>query len=107
VTDYFLTWSERELGKGFADLYLEPFLARFPDMQFGYIIELKYIPRSEFSETTLQETIIDAKVQMARYAEDERIQEVLKHVTLKTLVLVYNGWELVYREEGEEVGKST
>jgi hypothetical protein len=44
VTDYFLTWSEREMGKGFADLYLESFLVRFPDMRYGYLIELKYIP---------------------------------------------------------------
>lgn len=103
VTDYFLTWSEREMEKGFADVYLEPFLARFPDMQYGYLIELKYIPRKEFNENKLQKNIKEAKKQLKQYAEDERIQKISQNVTLKKLVLVYNGWELVYREEIEEV----
>jgi hypothetical protein len=107
VTDYFLTWSEREMKKGFADLYLEPFLARFPDMRYGYVIELKYIPRQEFSDTKLQENIKEAKQQAKQYAEDERIQKTSQNVTLKKLVLIYNGWELVHREEMETCHKNT
>lgn len=99
VTDYYLTWSERELGKGFADLYLEPFLARFPDMRYGYLIELKYITRGEFSDAALHSSIKEAKRQAMQYADDERIRKMSKQVTLKKLVLVYNGWELVHREE--------
>jgi hypothetical protein len=99
VTDYYLTWSERELGKGFADLYLEPFLARFPDMRYGYLIELKYITHGEFSDAALHSSIKEAKRQAMQYADDERIRKMSKQVTLKKLVLVYNGWELVHREE--------
>jgi len=103
VTDYFLTWSEHELDKGFADLYLEPFLARFPDMRYGYLIELKYIARGEFNESKLQEAITDATTQLKQYAGDKRLQSLPQEVTLKKLVVVYNGWELVYPEEIEEV----
>lgn len=103
VTDYFLTWSEHEMQKGFADLYLEPFLARFPDMRYGYLIELKYIARSECNESKLQEVITDATTQLKQYAGDRRLQSLPQEVTLKKLVIVYNGWELVYREEIEEV----
>ena len=39
--------SERELGKGYADLFLEPFVARYPDLPFGYVVELEYLRRSE------------------------------------------------------------
>ena len=99
VTNFFLTWSERELGKGFTDLYLEPFLARYPDMRFGYLIELKYIPRNEFSPKKLQQKVQQAEVQLRKYAGDERLRDVRQSVTLKHLVVVYNGWELVYREE--------
>jgi hypothetical protein len=99
VTNFFLTWSEREMGGGFADLYLEPFLARYPDMQFGYLMELKYIPRSEFSQARLQEKVQEAEEQLRKYARDERIRDTFRDVALKKLVLVYNGWELVYREE--------
>ncbi|HEY89474.1 MAG TPA: hypothetical protein G4N98_07050, partial [Thermoflexia bacterium] len=95
----FLTWSEREMGGGFADLYLEPFLARYPDMQFGYLIELKYIPRGAFSAEKLQAQVTAAEAQLARYADDARIQGAFQKVALKKLVLVYKGWELVYREE--------
>lgn len=99
VAHYFLTWSEKEMGGGFVDFYLEPFLVRYPDMQFGYLIELKYIARNEFSQAKLKEKITEAEQQLARYASDPRIAVVSGLVTLKKLVLVYNGWELVYREE--------
>jgi hypothetical protein len=99
VTGYFLTWSERELGKGFADLYLEPFLARFPDMRYGYLIELKYLPRGEFSDAKLDAHLKKAIAQTTQYADDAHIRETARHVTVKKLVLVYHGWELVHRGE--------
>ena len=98
VTHFFLTWSEKEMGGGFVDLYLEPFLARYPDMQSGYLIELKYIPRGEFSEARLQEKIAEAEGQLRKYADDERIAQVAGQVTLQKLVIIFKGWELVYRE---------
>lgn len=58
VTDYYLRRTEDEMGKacpelvegGFVDLYLEPFWQKYPDVRHGYLIELKYVPRSEWSE---------------------------------------------------------
>ncbi|MCP4106312.1 MAG: AAA family ATPase [Desulfobacteraceae bacterium] len=99
VTDFFLTWSEKEMGSGFADLFLEPFLARFPDMTFGYLIELKYISRGEFKDSLLQKKIRSAKEKLQQYAGDTRVAKIAEKVTLKKLVIVYKGWELVYREE--------
>jgi len=98
VTNYFLTWSERELGGGFADLYLEPFLVRYPDMQYGYLIELKYISKSAYSSALQAEQIEQASVQLAQYAGDARVAAVAPTVTLKKLILVYKGWELVHYE---------
>ncbi len=99
VSHFFLTWSEREMGNGFVDLYLEPFLARYTDMKYGYLIELKYITRGEFSQDKLQEKIEKAEHQLQQYANDVRIQAVAQQVTLKKLIVIFNGWELVYREE--------
>lgn len=99
VSHFFLTWSEKEMGGGFVDFYLEPFLARYHDMRFGYLVELKYIARNNFDQTQLQVKIAEAEAQLARYAHDPRIQRVAEQVTLKKLVLVYSGWELVYRAE--------
>jgi len=99
VTYFFIPWSEREMGGGFADIYLEPFLARYPDIQYGYLIELKYLPRSEDKEARLPALIAEAEAQLRRYLADERVQKVAARVTLKGVVLVYHGWELVYRGE--------
>lgn len=99
VTDFFLTRSEREMNKGFADIWLEPFLARFPDMKFGYLIELKYISRGEFNDALLRENIKEARRQLERYSEDERVARMPDHVAVKKLALVFNGWELAHREE--------
>ncbi len=46
VTDYYLTRTEEEMGKGFADLYLEPFWQKYKDVAHSYLIELKYLTRT-------------------------------------------------------------
>ncbi|MCX7681161.1 MAG: AAA family ATPase, partial [Anaerolineae bacterium] len=40
VTHFFTPWSEREMGGGFADIYLEPFLARYPDIRYLSLIHI-------------------------------------------------------------------
>ena len=110
VTNFFLLWSEKEMGGGpstslrtsFVDFYLEPFLARYPDMRYGYLIELEYISRTEYSEERLRKEIAEAEGQLRQYASDPRIQKVAAQVPLKKLVLVYSGWELVYCAEWTE-----
>ena len=103
VTHHFHTWSEREMGGGFVDLYLEPFIARFPNIQCGYLIELKYISQSEYDKEggkkKYKKLITDAEEQLQQYADDPRIAELDDQLTLKKLVLVYRGWELAYAEE--------
>jgi hypothetical protein len=74
VSHFFLTWSEKEMGGGpstplrasFIDFYLEPFLARYRDMRFGYLVELKYIPRDEFAPSRLNKEIDAAEGPLAR-----------------------------------------
>ncbi|MBV7329209.1 ATP-binding protein [Chloroflexi bacterium TSY] len=102
ITHFFLTWSEREMGGGFVDLYLEPFLARYTDMKFGYLIELKYISSSQYTEQKLETEISNAKKQIQLYAQDERIQKVSEQVAIKNLILVYRGWELIHQEEWKD-----
>ncbi|CAN2049193.1 AAA family ATPase [Candidatus Magnetomoraceae bacterium gMMP-13] len=99
IMDLYLTQTKQDMKKGFSDLYLEPFSAKYPDMRFAYLIELKYISRGEFSETRLKKEINQAEAQINQYAESERVLKTLGNTTLKKLVLIYKGWELVYREE--------
>lgn len=99
LTPYFRVWSEREWGGGFVDLYLAPFYARYRDMRHAYLIELKYLPRGEDSPAQRQRAIAEAEAQLARYRQDARVREALGAATLHPLVLVYSGWELIYRAE--------
>ncbi len=99
ITNYYLTWSERELGGGFADIYLEPFVLHYPDMKYGYLIELKYLPRGKYSPQRQAALVAEAEAQLQTYLHDARLDKLRGSVEIKSLVLVYNGWELVYREE--------
>jgi hypothetical protein len=101
VTDYYLTHSEAEMGKGFVDLYLEPFLEKYQQVKYSYLIELKYIKRSDFSESLLQQHIVDATQQLQQYAADSRLKKT-DGTELKLIMLIFNGWELVHCQEIEE-----
>jgi len=47
----------------------------------------------------LQEKIESAEAQLRKYAEDDRVKKFSQDVTLKKVILIYKGWELIYREE--------
>jgi len=99
VTDYYMTRTEEEMGKGFVDLYLEPFLAKYEKVKYGYLIELKYITRGDFTQELLQEKIEDAKNQLQQYATDSRVIDGNRGINLRLIMLIFNGWELVHLEE--------
>ncbi len=99
ICDYYITRTEWEAGKGYADFFLEPFLARFPDMEYGYLIELKYISRKKPSGKKLEENIEEASRQIKEYADDRLMQNKSRGYKLKKLILVYHGWELVHCSE--------
>jgi hypothetical protein len=97
LTDYFLPGTEMEMSKGFADIFLEPFWARFPDMGYGYLIELKYIKRGELTRDILEKKIAEAREQLGKYAQDDHVVKAMSKGKLKKIVLIYHGWEMVYR----------
>ncbi|MDM8523507.1 PD-(D/E)XK nuclease domain-containing protein [Desulfococcaceae bacterium HSG8] len=104
VTDYYIIRSEEEMGKGFADLYLEPFNSKYPDLKYAYLIELKYSSRGGFSEEKMKEQLTEAGRQLARYADDERVVRRSNGTTLKCISLVFSGWELKAAEEYDHSG---
>jgi hypothetical protein len=99
VTDYYITRTEEEMGKGFVDLYLEPFFSKYEKVKYGYLIELKYITRTEFTEELLQEKVFDAKNQLLQYATDPRVIKGNRGGHLRLIMLIFRGWELVHYEE--------
>ena len=104
VVGHFLIHSERELNKGYADLHLEPFLARYPDVAFGYVVELKYLKRSEaVDEGVVAGKMDEARAQLARYLADEGLRRRMPSVRHVGLAVVFHGWEMAACEAvGEE-----
>ena len=97
VADYYVFRSEAELGKGHADIALEPLVARYPHLRRGYLIELKYLKRSETLDAAgVAATAGDAKAQLARYLADERLARQFPGVRFTGLAVVFHGWELAY-----------
>ena len=99
VADYYIKQSESEMNKGFSDIFMEPFVSKFPDLKYSYLIELKYISRKDYSKTIQQEKIEDAKKQLDQYSKSEKIIKSIGTSLLKKIIIVYKGWEMDYCEE--------
>ena len=106
VTDHYVFRSEAELGKGHADIALEPLVARYPHLQRGYLIELKYLKRrgrlqrsGPADDAGVAAAAGEATAQLERYLADERLARQFPGVTFIGLVVVFHGWELVFCDE--------
>ena len=103
LADYYVFRSEAELGKGYADIALEPLIARYPHLKRGYLIELKYLKRSEHvprgesgAEARVAAAVATATAQLRRYLADERLARQFPDVRFIGLIVVFHGWELVH-----------
>ena len=102
---YFLLHSEHELNRGYADIYLEPFVAHYPDMRWGYVLELKYLKRSEsLSESTVAAKMREAVHQLRGYLADQSLQRRYPSVRHVGLAIVFHGWEMVAYEAVDDRG---
>ena len=95
VTSCFVFHTERELGGGYADICLEPLLARHPGVRHGYVIELKYLKRGEGNAAARVETAVgEASAQLRRYLADEGLAQQYPEVRFTGLAMVFHGWEM-------------
>ena len=113
-SQFFQLHSERELGKDYADLFLEPFVARYPDLPFGYVVELEYLRRSEPERMSggeeerkealsglVARRLDEAKTQLRGYLADACLAAQYPSVRFIGIALVFHGWELVARDAVE------
>jgi hypothetical protein len=105
--NYFVVHSEAEMGKGFVDLWLQPNFIVRPNMRHCYIVELKYVPRTQETEVKnsvsalVKKLKTDATDQLLKYASDSRILAAKGKTTLHLLRVIYCGWEMISCEEVE------
>ena len=72
-------------------------MARYPYLRRGYLIELKYIRRSETLDSAgVAAAAAQANAQLLRYLADERLARRFPGVRFIGLTVVFHGWELVY-----------
>jgi hypothetical protein len=99
----YLVYSEKELEKGYADLVLEPFLVQYPGLKYSYLIEIKYIkPRDKKKELTpgkIKTIKEEAQKQLNKYSLDEKFRKSIGPTTLKKLVLIFSGNQMIHHSE--------
>jgi len=88
LSPFYALLTEVERNKGFVDILLRK-APNIEDEITEGMIELKYIPRSKFTQKLLDEKIADAKKQLEQYGVQENEMGV---------IVVFNGWEMVYCE---------
>jgi len=117
LSDLYIIHAEKELGKGYADLLLEPFIARYEGIKFSFLLEIKYIKREEGKkllkkggnremtkkqfEQNINKMTIDVTEQLTRYCLDEKLKKNLERTKLIKLFLIFSGHELLYMEKLE------
>ena len=97
IADYYVFRSEAELGKGHADISLEPLIARYPQLRRGYLIELKYLSRGEAVDSgRVAAAAGAASTQLERYLTDERLARQFPEVRFTGFAVVFHGWEMAF-----------
>jgi hypothetical protein len=107
LTSLYLPVSELDAGVrdysgrgsgGYADIYLQPMLGIYPDIEHSFVLELKYLS-SKATDAELaaaHETAID---QITRYAESVNVERTAGHTKVHRLVLIWRGMDLAVAEE--------
>ncbi|HLP61199.1 MAG TPA: AAA family ATPase [Candidatus Deferrimicrobium sp.] len=100
LSDLYIIHGERELNKGFADIVLEPFLARYEGINYSYILEIKYLKSGvKDDDPRIKELVRAAEEQLMTYSRDEKYMKNIRKTRLIKLVMVFSGHEAVYIDE--------
>ncbi|MDO4163556.1 MAG: ATP-binding protein [Bacteroides sp.] len=98
INSYYLTAPEVELNHGYCDLFLMPDHVRYPQTAHSYIIELKYLS-AKSTDAQADSQWQEAIEQIRRYAEGERVRQMLGGTELHLIVVQVRGNELLRMEE--------
>ena len=88
----------QEVSSGYADIYMQPRLEVYHDLEHSYLLELKYLPSSA-TDAEVQEAREKAIAQLTRYAQGLNIAGTIGHTQLHCLILLWRGIELAVAEE--------
>ena len=98
TSNCFVFHTEVELNKGYADIVLEPLIARHPSLRHGYVVEIKYLKRDDAGDVQSAAALDAATEQLRGYLADDRLAKQYPAVQFTGLALVFCGWELLHSE---------
>ncbi|MCP4214567.1 MAG: AAA family ATPase, partial [bacterium] len=102
LTDLFIVHSEKELNNGFADLVMEPFLAKYPTIGYSYLLELKYVKTGKTADSPeVKKLAAEGEAQLKRYALDEKFAKTVGKTKLIKLLLIFSGHKAVVINQSE------
>ena len=97
LSTLYIIHTEKELNKGYADIVMEPFTARYESLNYSYILEIKYIKAEvKPGDPKVRRLKSEAEEQLRVYSIDEKYGKVIEKTTLVKLVLIFSGHEAVY-----------
>jgi hypothetical protein len=97
LSDLYVVHAEKELNKGFADLVMEPLLARYEGINYSYILEIKYLNAGiKPGDKKAGQAKTAAEEQLKRYHSDEKFMRNIQKTSLIKLALVFSGHEAVH-----------
>lgn len=103
LSQRYILHTEKEMNQGFADIVMEPFTARYKEMKYSYIMEIKYLKKGEKGKK-VETKIKEAEMQLMKYTLDKKFQKTIGKTRLIKLVLVFYGMELKYIDEAGYIG---
>ena len=114
VHDHFRTLSEVEFNRRYCDLVLLP-SAQYPDMPWGFLLELKYLKRQDSAlalEREVQKAVAEAQKQIDDYVSGHTLPTMLRRndgkgdLKMGYGVIVFHGWEMVYCQNYQPISKN-
>ena len=99
LSNLYIIHPEKELNKGYADIVMEPFLARFEGIKYSCILEIKYLKAGvEPGDAKVRQLRAEAEEQLSSYSIDVKFKKSIERTTLIKLVLVFSGHEAIYMD---------
>lgn len=98
LCSYYITAPELELQHGYCAFFLLPNMTHY-QAGHSYILELKYLAKSDYTEAAAQMQWNEATEQINRYAVAPRVEALRRGTQLHKIIIQFCGWEAVRMEE--------
>lgn len=98
LCNYYIIAPELELQHGYCDFFLLPNMTHYQAVH-SYILELKYLSKSDFSDEKANAQWNEAVEQIKGYAIAPRVEALRQGTQLHKIIIQFCGWEAVRMEE--------